>query len=409
MARRARTTRARRRPSGRGRARRRAPRAGHVEGEAQLAGVHVVEQAPSSPSPARCRAPACSPGRRRASWPTRPSRPSRRGRPAPASTNGPAMDHMKSTTFRPDSGRSEPSAPGSPRRRRRAGGPARPAPPRCARRVSATVREAAHRRRPSTWRTGPARSTDRPRPGRVDVGRRTPGPRGGGCPPRPPATEIGAISRRRSMAPSSSSAFVLRRGEGGDGGLGRLPLLHRLGPALQQDGHSSTQSLSRPASSQKPSSWTHCHEAGGERADDRAEDVRDRDVAVLGRVHEPDLDVAGAGASRRPRAPTGALTAEASTPTCVADRDQPAGGHVDVLAQPGPGPLDERHERAAGADGGAEVEGLGQGDPHRRPVGVAGDDERAGAGHERQVGRRPPRLGPVLAVRGDRHVDERQG
>ena len=35
------------------------------------------------------------------------------------------------------------------------------------------------------------------------------------------------------------------------------------------------------------------------------------------------------------------------------------GGHVDVLAQPRPGPLESAMIVAAGADGGAEVEGLG--------------------------------------------------
>ena len=79
-----------------------------------------------------------------------------------------------------------------------------------------------------------------------------------------------------------------------------------------------------------------------------------------------------------------------------------------MLAEAGARPLRQRQEGAEGALGGGVEPGLGQADPHRRAVGVAGQHELAARGHDRQVGGRPLGLRPVAAERRERHGHERR-
>ena len=200
--------------------------------QAELAGVDRVEQGRVLRRPARCRAAACSPGRRRASCAD-----STLTTVAPWSASvrvacGPAMDQVKSSTFRPGSGQvAEPvGRAGWRRARRRAGGPARPAPPRCARRGRAAGPQ---RRSGVAEQLGErARRRDRPGPaaGVLDVGSKKPRAASWAL----STTSAGRGDRRHQQAalawPLEQLGLGLRPGEGGDGGLGRLPLLDRLVP-----------------------------------------------------------------------------------------------------------------------------------------------------------------------------------
>ena len=147
------------------------------------------------------------------------------------------------------------------------------------------------------------------------------------------------------------------------------------------------------------------HEAGAVGADRVAEGVHDRDEAVGRRVHELQLPRPG------PQPTADAL--HVGVPVGAVDRGgngrhhrRPLGRHVDVLAAAGAGALVQGQQRAARRLGAGVEPRLGHRGAHRRPVGVAGERQRARGGQDRQVGRRPVRLGAGAAERRDRDVDE---
>ena len=82
------------------------------------------------------------------------------------------------------------------------------------------------------------------------------------------------------------------------------------------------------------------------------------------------------------------------------------GGHVDVLTGAGAAPFGERGDGVHGGLGGGVVEGLRLGDAHRGAVGVAVQHQLSAGRGERQVARRPARLRPAPAERGDGHHDQ---
>ena len=109
----------------------------------------------------------------------------------------------------------------------------------------------------------------------------------------------GAIRRSRSSAACSSSALVLVRVKAATTSFTRSNSANDSSPVKHAGRSSATQSLSRVAASQQPSSCDPVHQAARERADRRAEEEGDRHVAVARREDEADRRAARAG--RRPR------------------------------------------------------------------------------------------------------------
>ena len=65
-----------------------------------------------------------------------------------------------------------------------------------------------------------------------------------------------------------------------------------------------------------------------------------------------------------------------------------------------------RERRHRGVGGCVQV-GLRNAQPHRRPIRVAGENQRTAGGHDDQIAVGVARLRPVLSERRDRNVDER--
>ena len=207
----------------------------------------------------------------------------------------------------------------------------------------------------------------------------------------------GAMSRPRERAASSSSAFVLLRQNSADDALQPLVLLDRLAAVVELVGVVEPVLVARRlvavALLVDP-----VHEPAAERAHRRAEQERDRGVAVLARPEELDVEPARLHAAALALR-LGAAEGHGQHVALRGLQHRPLRRHRHVLAEAAVGPLGQGHHGAGGGVGAGVEEGLGHDGADRRPVVVTGHGQLAAGGHDRQVGGGPAGLRTRLAER----------
>ena len=144
------------------------------------------------------------------------------------------------------------------------------------------------------------------------------------------------------------------------------------------------------------------HEACGEGPDGGAEDERDGDEAVGGRVDQRQTQVTQPDAAAE-ALDLGGVERLGQHEGLGGQRHGGLRRDIDVLAETRGTTLRQCHQGAAGSVGAGVQPGLGQGHPQRCPVLVTGESEGAAGGQHHQVGGPPTVLRATPPERRDRH------